>query len=233
MHEELENFERNHVRDLVEPPPNRRPIGTKWVFKNKRGEDGMVVRNKARLEGIDYEETFAPVARLEAIRILLAFAASKGFKLQQMDVKSAFPNGFIEEEVYVRQPPGFESARFPDRVYKLRKALYGPKQAPRAWYARLKSFLLKSGFVMGSVDKTLFLLSRGGDTTIVRIYVDDIIFGGSSHALVSSFAERMSGEFEMSLMGELQFFLGSQIKQGPRRNLCPSSKVHKRHTQEV
>ncbi|WVZ51977.1 LOW QUALITY PROTEIN: hypothetical protein U9M48_003074 [Paspalum notatum var. saurae] len=220
MHEELENFERNHVRDLVEPPPNCRPIGTKWVFKNKRGEDGMVVRNKARLhrvsskEGIDYEETFAPVARLEAIRILLAFAASKGFKLQQMDVKSTFLNGFIEEEVYVRQPPGFESARFQDRVYKLRKALYGLKQAPRAWYARLKSFLLKSGFVMGSVDKTLFLLSRGGDTLIVQIYVDDIIFGGSSHALVSSFAEQMSREFEMSLMGELQFFLGLQIKQG-------------------
>ncbi|WVZ48590.1 hypothetical protein U9M48_000011 [Paspalum notatum var. saurae] len=222
MHEELENFERNHAWDLVEPPPNCRPIGTKWVFKNKQGEDGMVVRNKARLvaqgfcqkEGIDYEETFAPVARLEAIRILLAFAASKGFKLHQMDVKSAFLNGFIEEEVYVRQPLGFESARFPDRVYKLRKALYGLKQAPRAWYARLKSFLLKSGFVMGSVDKTLFLLSRGDDTLIVQIYVDDIIFGGSSHALVSSFAEQMSREFEMSLMGELQFFIGLQIKQG-------------------
>ncbi|WVZ58379.1 LOW QUALITY PROTEIN: hypothetical protein U9M48_008658 [Paspalum notatum var. saurae] len=207
MHEELENFERNH--DLVEPPPNCSPIGTKWVFKNKQGEDGMVVRNKARLpvvsskEGIDYDETFAPVARLEAIRILLVFAASKGFKLQQMDVKSAFLNGFIEEE----------SARFPDRVYKLRKALYGLKQAPRAWYARLKSFLLKSGFVMGSADKTLFRLSHGGDTLIVQIYVDDIIFGGSSHALVSSFAEQMSSEFEMSLMGELQFFLGLQIKQ--------------------
>ncbi|WVZ96998.1 hypothetical protein U9M48_042569 [Paspalum notatum var. saurae] len=199
-----------------EPPPNCRPIGTKWVFKNRQGENGMIVRNKARLvaqgfcqkEGIDYEETFAPVARLEAIRILLAFAASKSFKLQQMDVKSAFLNGFIEEEVYVRQPPGFESARFPDRVYKLRKALY-------AWYARLKSFLLKSGFVMGLVDKTLFLLSLGGDTLIVQIYIDDIIFGGSSHALVSSFAEQMSREFEMSLMGELQFFLGLQIKQGP------------------
>ncbi|WVZ63935.1 hypothetical protein U9M48_013525 [Paspalum notatum var. saurae] len=119
-----------------------------------------------------------------------------------MDVKSAFLNGFIEEEVYVRQPPGFESARFPDRVYKLRKALYGLKQAPRA------------GFVMGSVDKTLFLSSRGGDILIVQIYVDDIIFGGSSHALVSSFAEQMSREFEMSFMGELQFFLGLQIKQG-------------------
>ncbi|WVZ93318.1 hypothetical protein U9M48_039306 [Paspalum notatum var. saurae] len=215
MHEELENFERNHVWDLVEPPPNYRPIGTKWVFKNKQGEDGMVVRNKARLkEGIDYEETFAPVVRLEAIRILLAFAASKGFKLQQMDAKSAFLNGFIEEEVYVRQPPGFVSARFPDRVYKLRKALYGLKQAPRAWYARLKSFLLKSGFVMGLIDMTLFLLSRGGDILIVQIYVDDIIFGGSSHVLVSNFAEQMSREFEMSLMGEIQFFLGLQIKQG-------------------
>ncbi|WVZ80340.1 hypothetical protein U9M48_027825 [Paspalum notatum var. saurae] len=117
-----------------------------------------------------------------------------------MDVKSAFLNRFIEDEVYVRQPPGFESAQFPDRVYKLRRALYGLKQAPRAWYARLKSFLLKS--------------SRGGDTLIVQIYVDDIIFGGLSHALVSSFAEQMSREFEMSLMGELQFFLGLQIKQG-------------------
>ncbi|WVZ64013.1 hypothetical protein U9M48_013599 [Paspalum notatum var. saurae] len=182
----------------------------------------MVVRNKARLvaqsfcqkKGIDYEETFALVARLEAIRILLAFAASKGFTLKQMDVKSAFLNWFIEEEFYVRQPPGFESAKFPDRVYRLRKALYGLKQALRAWYARLKSFLLKSGFMMGSVDKTLFLLSRGGETLIVQIYVDDIIFGGSSHALVSSFAEQMSREFEMSLMGKLQFFLGLQIKQG-------------------
>ncbi|WVZ97964.1 hypothetical protein U9M48_043459 [Paspalum notatum var. saurae] len=231
MHEELENFERNHVWNLVEPPPNCRPIGTKWVFKNKQGENGMVVRNKARLvaqgfcqkEGIDYEETFAPVAHLEAIRILLAFAASKGFKLQQMDVKSAFLNGFIEE-VYVRQPSGFESAKFPNRVYKLRKALYGLKQAPRGRYARLKSFLLKSGFVMGSVDKTLFLLSRGGDTLIVQIYVDNIIFGGSSHALVSSFAEQMSREFEMSLMGELQFFLRLQIKQGPKGTFVHQAK---------
>ncbi|WVZ83223.1 hypothetical protein U9M48_030392 [Paspalum notatum var. saurae] len=198
MHEELENFERNHVWDLVEPPPNCRPIGTKRVFKNKQRENGIVVRNKGfcQKEGIDYEETFAPVARLEAIRILLAFAAPKGFKLQLMDVKSAFLNWFIQEEVYVRQPPRFESAKFSDRVFKLRKALYGLKQALKSL-----SFMLKSGFVMGSVDKTLFLLSRGGDTLIVQIYVDDIIFGGSSHALVSSFAEQMSREFEMNPMG--------------------------------
>ncbi|WVZ63797.1 hypothetical protein U9M48_013402 [Paspalum notatum var. saurae] len=184
----------------------------------------MVVRNKARLVAQDYEETFAPIARLEPIWILLAFADSKGFKLQQMDVKSAFLNGFIEEEIYMRQPPDFESAKFSDWVYKLRKALYGLKQAPRAWYARLKSFLLKSGFVMGSVDKSLFLLSRGGDTLIVQIYVDDIIFGGSSHALVSSFAKQMSREFEMSLMGEHQFFLELQIKQGPEGTFVHQAK---------
>ncbi|WVZ76484.1 hypothetical protein U9M48_024460 [Paspalum notatum var. saurae] len=226
MHEEFENFERNHVWDLVEPPPNYRLIGTKWVFKNKQGENGMVVRNKERLvtqgfcqkERIDYEETFAPIAHLEAVRILLAFAASKGFKLQQMDVKSAFLNGFIEKEVYVRQSPGFKSARFPDRVYKLRKALYGLKQALRAWYARLKSFLLKSG------REDIILLSHGGDTLIVQIYVDDIIFSGSSHALVSSFAEQMSREFEMSLMGELQFFLKLQIKQGPEGTFVHQAK---------
>ena len=107
-------------------------------------------------EGIDYEETFAPVVRLEAIRILLSFAASKGFKLFEMDVKSVFLNGYIEEEVYVRQPPGFESSKFPNHVFKLQKALYGLKQAPRAWYERLKSFLLSKGFKMGSVDKTFF-----------------------------------------------------------------------------
>jgi hypothetical protein len=163
MHQELENFERNQVWVLVPPPSNCHPIGTKWVFKNKQSEDGLIVRNKARLvaqgycqkEGIDYEETFAPVARLEAIRILLAFPASKGFKLFQMDVKCAFLNGYIEEEVYVRQPPGFESSKFPNHVFKLQKALYGLKQAPRASYERLKSFLLSKDFKMGSVGGLL------------------------------------------------------------------------------
>ncbi|WVZ53156.1 hypothetical protein U9M48_004137 [Paspalum notatum var. saurae] len=215
MHEELENFERNM------PPPHCNPIGTKWVFKNKQGENGIVVRNKARLaqgfcqkKGIYYEETFAPVARLEAIRILLAFAASKGFKLFQMDVKSAFLNGFIEEGVYVRQPPGFEHRKFPNRVFKLQKALYGLKQAPRAWY----------GFQMGSVDKTLFLLRHGKDLLIVQIYMDDTMFGGSSHALCSKFSEQMSREFKMSMMGELQFFLGLQIRQTPQGNFIHQSK---------
>ena len=117
-------------------------------------------------EGIDYEETFAPVAHLEMIRIL-AFVASKGFKLFQMDVKSTFLNGYIEEEVYVRQPPGFENLKFPNHVFKLHKALYGLKQALRVWYESLKTFLLKKGFKMGLVDKSLFLLKQGNDTLLV------------------------------------------------------------------
>jgi hypothetical protein len=130
-----------------------------------------------------------------------------------MDVKSAFLNGFLEEEVYVKEPTGFESVEFPHRVYRLRKALYGLKQAPRAWYGRLRGFLFSKEFEMGLVDKTTFLLRQGDDILIVQVYVDDIVFGGSSHSLVVRFAEDMSKEFEMSMMGELQFFLGLQIKQ--------------------
>jgi hypothetical protein len=156
MHEELENFERNQVWVLVPSPPDCHPIGTKWIYKNKQSEDGVVVRNKARLvaqgfckkEEINYEETFAPIARPEAIWILLAFAASKRFKMYQMDMKSAFFNGYIEEKVYVRQPPDFENSKFLNHVFKLHKALYGLKQAPRAWYERLKAFLLDKGFRM-------------------------------------------------------------------------------------
>ena len=143
MHEELNNFERNKVWKLVERPKDcRNVIGTKWIFKNKQDEHGMVVRNKARLvaqgysqiEGIDFGETYAPVARLESIRILLAYASHHNFKLQQMDVKSAFLNGPLNELVYVKQPPGFQDLKYPNHVYKLDKALYVLKQAPRAWY---------------------------------------------------------------------------------------------------
>jgi hypothetical protein len=138
MHEELENFERNQVWTLVEPMRDVNVIGTKWVFKNKQGGDGEVVRNKARLvaqdfsqvEGLDFGETFAPIAHLEAVRILLAFFASKGFKLYQIDVKSDFLNSVIQEKVFVRQLLGFENPKYPNRVYKFSKALYMLKQSP-------------------------------------------------------------------------------------------------------
>jgi hypothetical protein len=168
MHEELENFERNQVWESVEPPLGCKPIGTKWVWKNKEGEKGEVVRNKSRLvaqgfsqkEGIDYDETFALVAHLKVIRIVLAFSVAKGFKLHQMDVKSAFLNGVLEEEVYVRQPPGFESEMYPHRVYKLRKALYGLKQAPKAWYGRLRGSCLREGSRWGRLIRPCFFLGR-------------------------------------------------------------------------
>jgi hypothetical protein len=139
MQEELNNFKRNEVWSLV-PRPKQNIVGTKWVFLNKQDEHGVVTRNKARLvakgyaqvAGLDFEETFAPVARLEPIRILLAYAAHHSFRLFQMDVKSAFLNGPIKEEVYVEQPPGFEDDRYPDHVFRLSKVLYGLKQAPRA-----------------------------------------------------------------------------------------------------
>jgi hypothetical protein len=209
MHEELEHFERNQVWEMVDPSLGCKPIGTKWVWKNKDEEKGEVVRNKSRLvaqgfrqkEGIDYEETFALIAHLEAIRILLGFSVAK---LHQTDVKSAFFNGVLEEEVYVRQPPGFESEKYPHRVYKLRKALYGLKQAPRAWYGKLRGFLFERGFEMGKVDLTLYLLRQGRDILIVQVYVDDIVFGGSSSSLIARFAEDMSRGIEMSMMSELQ-----------------------------
>ncbi|GJZ03174.1 retrovirus-related pol polyprotein from transposon TNT 1-94 [Tanacetum coccineum] len=164
MQEELNKVVANDVWELVPQPRNMKIIGTKWVFRNKLDENGVVSRNKARLvaqsynqqEGIDYDETYAPVARLESIRILLAYACALDFKLFQMDVKSAFLNGFINEEVYVAQPSGFIDFKKPDHVYKLNKALYGLKQAPKAWYDILKDFLIKHEY---------------------KMYVDDIIFG--------------------------------------------------------
>jgi hypothetical protein len=205
------------------------------VWKNKEGEKCEVVRNKSGLvaqgysqkEGIDYEEAFAPVACLEAIRILLAYSVAKGFKLYEMDVKSAFLNGVLEEEVFVRQPPGFESEKYPCRVYKLRKALYGLKQARRAWYSKLTGFLFERGFDMGKVDQTLFLFKQSRDILIVQVYVDDIVFCGSSNSLVARFANDMSREFEMSMMGKLQFFLGLQIKQSKEGTFVHQAKYTK------
>jgi hypothetical protein len=141
-----------------------------------RNKTRLVAQGYSQVEDLDFGETFAPVAHLEAIRILLVFATSKGFKLYQMDVKSDFLNGVIHEEVYVRHPLGFKSPKYSDRVYKLLKALYELKQASWVWYARLKMFLLEHGYVMGSVDKTLFTLNHDTDFLLVRIYMDDIIF---------------------------------------------------------
>jgi hypothetical protein len=149
MDEELDQIEKNDTWELVPRPKNKNVISTKWVFMNKLNEYGQVTRNKYRLvckgyaqiEGIDFEETFSPVARMEAIHFLLAYACSKNIKVYQMDVKSTFLNGELEEEVYIEQPEGFQLSENTDYVCKLKKALYGLKQAPRAWYSRLDKYL--------------------------------------------------------------------------------------------
>jgi hypothetical protein len=220
MQEELNNFTRNEVCHLV-PRPNQNVVGNKWVFRNKQDEHGVVTRNKARLvakgysqvEGLDFDETYAPIARLESIRILLAYATYHGFKLYQMDVKNAFLNGPIKEEVYVEQPLGFEDSEYPNHIYKLSKVLYELKQAPRAWYECLRNFLITNGFKVGKVDPTLFTKTIAKDLFICQIYVDDIIFGSTNKSTCEEFSRIMIQKFEMSMMGELKYFLGFQIKQ--------------------
>ncbi|GKC23537.1 putative ribonuclease H-like domain-containing protein [Tanacetum coccineum] len=192
MQDEQLQFKLQKVWTLVDLPNGKRAIGTKWVYRNKKDERGFMIKNKARLvaqgytqeEGIDYDEVFAPVVRIEAIRLFLAYASFKDFMVYQMDVKSAFLYGKIKKEVYVCQPPGFEDPNFPNRVYKVEKALYGLHQAPRAWYETLSTYLLDNGFQRGNIDKTLFIKRDKGDILLVQVS-----------------------------MGELTFFLGLQVKQ--------------------
>ncbi|GJT85594.1 putative ribonuclease H-like domain-containing protein [Tanacetum coccineum] len=223
MQEELLQFKLQKVWILVDLPSRKKTIGTKWVFKNKRDERSIVVKKKARLvaqgfrqeERIDYDEVFAPVAKIEAIRLFLAFASYMGFTVYQMDVKSAFLYGTIEEEVYVHQPPGFVDPAHPNKVYKVIKALYGLHQAPRAWYETLSSFLMENGFKRGTIDKTLFIKKKKSDIMLVQVYMDDIIFGSTKKSICTEFEDCMHKRFQMSSMGELTFFLGLQVKQQP------------------
>ncbi|KAI3774030.1 hypothetical protein L1987_48573 [Smallanthus sonchifolius] len=221
MQEELSQFQKLHVWDLVDLPKGFQPIGTRWVFKCKMDDRHVVVKNKARLvvqgfyqqEGLDYTEVYAPVARIEAIRLFLAYATYVGFKVYQLDVKSAFLYGKVHEEVYVTQPPGFEDPHNINKVYKLDKPHYGLHQASRAWYETLSKHLLSNGFDRGQIDSTLFIRKAGGDILLVQVYVDDIIFGSTNEGMCREFEKVMKSKFEMSNMGELLFFLGLQVSQ--------------------
>ncbi|GKD11754.1 retrovirus-related pol polyprotein from transposon TNT 1-94 [Tanacetum coccineum] len=185
MQEELHQFDRLQVWELVDKPFGKNVIKLKWLWKNKKDEDQTVIRNKVRLvakgyaqeEGIDFEESFALVACLEAVRIFVAYAAYKSFPIYQMDVKKSFLNGPLIEEVYVAQPDWFVDTGHPKKVYLLRKALYELKQAPRAWYDELSNILISKCFTKGTIDTTLFTIRYGEDILLVQIYVDDIIFG--------------------------------------------------------
>nr|GEZ27190.1 hypothetical protein [Tanacetum cinerariifolium] len=201
MQEELHQFDRLDVWELFDSPLCTNVINLKWLWKNKR---------------VDFEESFAPVARLEAVRLFIAYAAHKSFTVYQMHIKTTFLYGPLKEKVYINQPDGFVDPYHPDKVYRLKKALYGLKQASKAWYDEHSQFLLSKGFSKGSIDPTLFITKHRGDILLVHIYVDDIIFGSTNPNLSKRFEKLMQSKFEMSMMGELKSFLGIQIHQSPR-----------------
>nr|GEV33670.1 hypothetical protein [Tanacetum cinerariifolium] len=185
------------------------------LLQFKRHDSRLVVRGYRQEEGIDFEESFAPVARMEAIRIFLAYVAHKSFTVFQMDVKISFLHGTLKEDVYLCHPKGFIDVDYPSHVFKLKKALYGLKQAPRAWYDELSMFLLQNHFFMGTTDPTLFIRSFVDEILVVHVYIDDIIFGSTHPRYTQLFSNLMKRRFEMSMMGEMTFFLGLQVNQSP------------------
>jgi hypothetical protein len=202
MKEELNNFKCNKVWSLIERP-KQNVVGIKWVLCNKQDELEVVTRNKSLLvakgysqvKGLNFDETFAPIARLESICILLAYATHHDFKFYQMDVRSAFLNGSIKEEVYVEQLHDFESEEYPNHVYKLHKSLYVLKQAPRAWYKCLRDFLIYNYFRIGEADSTLFTRRMGKNLFACQIYVDNIIFGSTNKTFCDEFSKIMTDRF--------------------------------------
>ena len=185
----------------------------------KHNSDGSVSRYKARLVakgyaqtyGIDYEETFSPVAKMATVHAIIAVAASKNWVLHQMDVKNAFLDGDLQEEVYMEQPQGYEDERHPHYVCKLKKALYGLKQAPRAWHARIVSYLVSIGFYMADADHSLYVRKNEHGIVIICIYVDDLIVGGDNEDEIAHVKTLMKQEFDMKDLGELRYFLGIEI----------------------
>ncbi|KAM1251313.1 hypothetical protein ACFX2G_034427 [Malus domestica] len=218
---EIEMIEKNDTWELVNRPSDKSIIGVKWVYKTKLNLDGSVQKNKARLvakgysqkPGVDFNETFTSVARLDTIRTLIALAAQKEWKLFQLDVKSAFLNGTLHEEVYVDQPQGFEVKIQEDKVYKLKKALYGLKQAPRAWYDEIDTYFNRSGFKKSQSEATLYTKFSDAGVLIVSLYVYDIIYTWSFDEMIQEFKKDMMKQYEMLDLGLLHHFLGLGIIQ--------------------
>lgn len=221
MLEEIASIEENKTWRLVDLPTGHRPIGLKWVYKLKKDAQGVVVKHKARLvakgyvqrAGVDFDEVFAPVARLDSVRLLLALAAQEGWMAHHMDVKSAFLNGELVEEVYVGQPPGFEVVGEENKVYRLDKALYGLRQAPRAWNTKLDTTLKKIGFRQSPLEHGLYARGDGGRRLLVGVYVDDLVIVGGDSIMIDKFKRQMMDEFKMSDLGSLSFYLGIEVHQ--------------------
>ncbi len=219
MDAEFMALQNNKTWHLVPPQKGRNVIDCKWVYKIKRKQDGSLDRYKARLVakgfkqryGIDYEDTFSPVVKAATIRIILSIAVSKGWCMRQLDVQNAFLHGVLEEEVYMKQPPGYEDSSLPGYVCKLDKALYGLKQAPRAWYSRLSKKLYDMGFQGSKADTSLFFYNKGDLIIFVLIYVDDIIVTSSRQEAVPALLQDLQKEFALKDLGDLHYFLGIEV----------------------
>ncbi|GJQ90494.1 retrovirus-related pol polyprotein from transposon TNT 1-94 [Tanacetum coccineum] len=205
---QLNQFKRLDVWELVEQPMGRNIIRVKWLWKNKIDAKNIVIWNKSHFvtkgyrqeDEINFEESLAHVTRLKAVRMFMAYVAHKNFTINQMDVKTAFLNRPVKEEVFISQPDGFVDPDFPNHVYRLKKALYGLKQAPRAWYGKLSSFLIKHHLTKGIVDPTLFTTRHGDAILLVQIYADDIIFGLTNPVFSTRFVKLVKDNFEMSMV---------------------------------
>jgi hypothetical protein len=219
MIEEMEALQKNSTWDLVELPEGKKTVGCKWVFTVKHKADGSVERYKARLVakgytqtyGIDYHETFAPVAKINTIRVLLSLAANLDWPLQQFDVKNAFLHGELEEEVYMDLPPGFTTASDVGKVCKLNKSLYGLKQSPRAWFGKFSQSMKNYGFKQSQADHTLFLKCDRGKLTALIVYVDDMVVTGNDEEGIRRLRDYLAKEFEMKDLGALRYFLGIEV----------------------
>uniref|UniRef100_A0A2N9IGY8 Integrase catalytic domain-containing protein n=1 Tax=Fagus sylvatica TaxID=28930 RepID=A0A2N9IGY8_FAGSY len=217
--EELEALQKNKTWALVVLPEGKKTVGCKWIFSIKYKADGSIDRCKARLVakgytqtyGIDYHETFSPVAKLNTVRVLLSLAANLDWPLHQLDVKNAFLHGDLEEEVYMDIPPGYTASSKAKIACKLQRALYGLKQSPRAWFGRFSSAMRKYGFQQSNSDHTLFLKHRLGKVTALIVYVDDMIITGDDAEEISRLQEQLSTEFEMKNLGGLKYFLGIEV----------------------
>ncbi|CAH9079365.1 unnamed protein product, partial [Cuscuta epithymum] len=221
MQNEIQALENNHTWDMVPLPHDKKALGCKWVYKIKYKSDGTIERLKARLvvfgnhqeAGIDYTETFALVAKMVTVRLLLAVAAVRNWELHQMDVHNAFLHGDLAEEVHMRPPPGFSSTR-PGLVCRLRKSLYGLRQAPRCWFAKLATALKQYGFLQSYSDYSLFTLRKEDVQLHVLIYVDDLIIAGNNSAALSRFKTYLHSCFHMKDLGVLKYFLGIEVARG-------------------
>jgi hypothetical protein len=222
MQSEMDAVETNRTWELADLPHGHRAITLKWVVKLKRDEAGAIIKHKARLvargflqqEGIDFDDAFAPVARMESVRLLLALSAHQGWHVHHMDVKSAFLNSDLKEEVYIHQPPGFAIPGKEGKVLRLRKALYGLRQAPRVWNAKLDFTLKGMGFTPSPHEAAIYRRGNGGSALLVGVYVDDLVITSAKDAEVAAFKEEMKATFQMSDLGHLSFYLGIEVHQG-------------------